>query len=593
MGLAASQARLLMLTSRKDDVECKMMSIANQKLAMSRQSAQLSQNYNDAINATKLTWDTGSKTVDLTYGLLMTPNSTNTAGQYLLTDSYSRVILNDTYANIFDPAGSATSGSASVDKYTFLEKTMNIDSTTAQQYADAYTAASTSSQSTSGSTGGYSDMQTSLTSLLTFLKKNSLDGSSQIPVNGSVSYKSNILELQSLLTQVSKDIDSQIQNLEIGDNKTQLTKTEIASMDWDNLSYKGDDGTTKYLRCSSDVPNLKSGQTQTINGKSINLTTGNTTTFEQRSELDYLIRMKRNINIINTLLEAYNKYSTYGDSHDTIAGNKDAAGTIGSGTGVYISEITAAISMLINGGTIGSYYSVGENQVMDVIKDGGDDTKTGSHHNDAGYNGPINGNALEKYTDYDYDGIWKNTKGGSSSTLQDGNRSSSNYNAFDENLRNIFLEYSTLYEKNAAATTTDTTTTVLTNQDKADYYLNLYNAIANNGWTRNSSIDNKDYLQNQLMNGNIVINQVKNGTLSALSTSDPDSPLNTESDEDAIKKAEADYDAKKDLLSSKEAQLDVTMNNLDTERSALTTEMDSVKKIIDKNIESSFKIFQA
>ena len=44
-------------------------------------------------------------------------------------------------------------------------------------------------------------------------------------------------------------------------------------------------------------------------------------------------------------------------------------------------------------------------------------------------------------------------------------------------------------------------------------------------------------------------------------------------------------------ISNKEEQVDLRMNQLETEQSAITTELDSVKKIINDNVSSTFKIF--
>ena len=62
-------------------------------------------------------------------------------------------------------------------------------------------------------------------------------------------------------------------------------------------------------------------------------------------------------------------------------------------------------------------------------------------------------------------------------------------------------------------------------------------------------------------------------------------------DNRALAKAEAKYE--KDLrdINKKDKQYDLTLSKLETERSALTTEYDSVKKVIEDNIERTFGIF--
>lgn len=129
---------------------------------------------------------------------------------------------------------------------------------------------------------------------------------------------------------------------------------------------------------------------------------------------------------------------------------------------------------------------------------------------------------------------------------------------------------------------------------KANFYTNLYYAIKSQGWVRSSNVQDKSYLQNQLLRGNIIIEELQNDcSWKPLSDSDSDSPMRIEKDTDAITKAEAKYNIDTKKVNIKEEQLDLQLKNLDTERSALDTEIDSVKSIISKNIERSFKMFQA
>ncbi|MBP3924055.1 hypothetical protein J6E39_02290, partial [bacterium] len=72
-----------------------------------------------------------------------------------------------------------------------------------------------------------------------------------------------------------------------------------------------------------------------------------------------------------------------------------------------------------------------------------------------------------------------------------------------------------------------------------------------------------------------------------------DSYIKTVDDETKIAQAAAKYETQKQRLSSKENSLDLKIKNLDTEISALTTEYESVKGTITKNIERTFKRYNA
>ena len=50
MGMSASQARLLFISSRMNDVEFKSQQIANQKIRLSSESEQLANDYAKSLN---------------------------------------------------------------------------------------------------------------------------------------------------------------------------------------------------------------------------------------------------------------------------------------------------------------------------------------------------------------------------------------------------------------------------------------------------------------------------------------------------------------------------------------------------------------
>ena len=55
MGMSASQARLLFITSRQHDVEFKSQQIANQKIRLATESEQIAADYSKALNKETLT----------------------------------------------------------------------------------------------------------------------------------------------------------------------------------------------------------------------------------------------------------------------------------------------------------------------------------------------------------------------------------------------------------------------------------------------------------------------------------------------------------------------------------------------------------
>lgn len=99
MGMAASQVRLLQLTSRKNTIGRTLEDLSLQKTSLSRDMKRVSKNYQDALSTKTLKWsnNAGVTYVDLSYGNLMRPNTYNNNTPYLLTNSNGQVVLDSTY----------------------------------------------------------------------------------------------------------------------------------------------------------------------------------------------------------------------------------------------------------------------------------------------------------------------------------------------------------------------------------------------------------------------------------------------------------------------------------------------------------------
>lgn len=108
MGLAASQARLLTITSRKSDCEFQSMRLSHEKLSISRDLALLSNEYQNSIDQTKLMYDFYGDTTNreqLNYNILMTPSALNNYLPITITNSSNRVVLDQSLAKAARAAG--------------------------------------------------------------------------------------------------------------------------------------------------------------------------------------------------------------------------------------------------------------------------------------------------------------------------------------------------------------------------------------------------------------------------------------------------------------------------------------------------------
>ncbi len=108
--------------------------------------------------------------------------------------------------------------------------------------------------------------------------------------------------------------------------------------------------------------------------------------------------------------------------------------------------------------------------------------------------------------------------------------------------------------------------------------------------------DGPNYLQDCLRNGKYLLekgsidtetNKVKWNSLSWDSTANISDSYYTEDDD----RAKAKYDRLQTQIQNQDKKLEIELDNIETQRSAVTTEVESVQKVIDDNIESSFKTF--
>ena len=97
MGMAAGQARLLSITARLTDNELRSQTITNSKLRLADKSSEASQEYMDALNSTQLMFSTYNDNGDLSYQSL-TANTLLTysdlKNQYSLVNSSGQIMLN-------------------------------------------------------------------------------------------------------------------------------------------------------------------------------------------------------------------------------------------------------------------------------------------------------------------------------------------------------------------------------------------------------------------------------------------------------------------------------------------------------------------
>lgn len=106
------------------------------------------------------------------------------------------------------------------------------------------------------------------------------------------------------------------------------------------------------------------------------------------------------------------------------------------------------------------------------------------------------------------------------------------------------------------------------------------------------------WLYEQLSAGNLFIVEFDEegggdgkGAWDKISFNSDDAQLVTANDDVALAQAEAEYETKMAEIQSKDKKFDLELKQIETQHTAVQTEYDSVKKVMDKNIDRTFKIF--
>ena len=147
------------------------------------------------------------------------------------------------------------------------------------------------------------------------------------------------------------------------------------------------------------------------------------------------------------------------------------------------------------------------------------------------------------------------------------------------------------------------------NGELFNYYVSIYKQIeACEGCKSISDFDgfngdaanNEEWLSAMIQSGQFsieIVNKDKKTGIIDMQGTSPSSDISlsfsatTEIDSRAMRKAEAKYEHNLKKIDAQDKKYDLTLSKLETERTALTTQYDSLKKVIDDNIERTFGIF--
>ena len=542
MGLAAGQARLLSITARKSDCEFRSMSLSHQKISLARQLADLSNEYQNSLDQSKLIYDyygTGDTNTPLSYGILMSPSALNDYMPTTITDSIGRVVLNNNYASAARAAGIPQEG---------------LGTLPSEAMRNAFILAMESK--------GIISANLSDTILgLPYNQEAGFGGGTTVSV---VTKQGNISDLIQALKENGQSIDISLDGV----------NTEGVDSAWFQLSKNG-----TVTDLNSSDKNVSLTLSDLLSNDDTYISFGNQKTGEYAHE--NLVTSAKNI--LSTVLDAtYEQLASLldlGDGYTTKA--LDYART--ETEKLFLPSVdnlrNEEYRTFVGKGNTNNASSENNQNYMGFVYVKGESSMFKSSKPKAAVN--INNMAkafLTFFVKY-MDGVAsKDADGSDKYKVQIGHLSENKLATSD-----YLFQYS-------IKTGTEVSSDDLA---QATFYDALFNQICKNGWSENEKISDSSYLQQMLQNGMLFISKMKDDGYYYQGNYATDPYIKEISDETAIAQAESKYTTEKAKLNTKEETLDLKMKNLDTEISSLTTEYDTVKNTISKNIEKSFKRYSA
>ena len=565
MGLAASQARLLTITSRKSDCEYQSMALSHQKIALARDMNVVSNEYQDALNKTKLVYDfygTNDKSTPLSYALLMSPSKLNDYKPSPVTDPSGRIVLDAGLAAAARAAGIPQEGLGCPPSSDIRNRF--IDALCDNGLITKSVASGVKSVQYNPGVGlGGSDMP--------------------------VTYQTETITFNEFIENYLGETEFDFNDLTLDTGGSNLN---LVNFDKD-YTYDGADG-RKILEPDKTRFTIKDILEQPKENGGIALV-GNTWDFDMINNEEIGGR--------NCVVDKVGSCSYWDSLFGTLSSVLDPNDSYAQSALEYAKQQTLAKVISLSSDWMHPDFS---NSAYSFTGGSSHLFSSGSRAStlyDKAYD------KAQNYVGYVY---VKNAEG-----------ASGGYNdAYNINLTNMtraFYTYFAAYMEGLANTNlkvtkekgtsnfvtdfpngSDFAFNVVVGSDTsgdnmliASFYDALFNQIATQGWVENNNVKDNEYLATMMKNGSMYISSMSEDKYYYQASYATNTYIKEVADEQFIAQAEAKYNREKDKINSKENILDMKMKNLDTEITALTTEYDTVKSVIQNQIKKGFSRYDA
>ena len=499
MGMAASQARLLSITARLTNNENSGQSISYAKQRLSDQTQQITAEYNEALETTKLTVLTGfngadATYTDISYTLMTGPEMAANTKQYVVTDTKGKVLVTKNIALAYQKAnGNYNQFLANVASYS------QVDITAQKTYKDV---------------------------------------------------KDRTEEQKKTEQQIHEAWDKYFATIgvNLGDNEYDFGFSFTETVD-ENGGYAIGQGYVGYARIEKNADGSNKYEQATDN----------------KGNLIYQQKTDENGNLV------------YEQKTDDAGNLVDKTDENGNKIPVYETDD--------NGEKI---------PVYDTSKPVYAKDKDGNKIYD-----PINyeGTSDEQRELFDYamaitEAYLRNNSGGQDKNYnlqynQDLLKTANN--ADNKSMLTYYKNIFTKMQSSGYFTYTDTPADAVKDPEHFKYSSKGTGTAGN---VEKSPLKDNTVFEAALRDGSLRLEYYSTTSKSFKTTTiSEDNCIQEVADERAIAKAESKYNQDMQDLENKDKKLDLELKKLDTEHSALQTEYESVKNVVDKNVQNSFKTF--
>lgn len=694
MGLATAQARFLGITARKADCEYKSTEIAQQKLEITNQLSQVSADYSNALNSTKLVWqnDATNKITNVTYSMLMSPSALNDYNPYLITTPSGAIVLNSEYAAAAKAAGISKAGGFgsqdSRDKFIaslvkggivtqetaakitktdyYVNDSGEIEEIPASNVDKSGPVANTQFVDWNASAGmgakpkdkGNTDiMDLSGLILSESIGQQKIDWTSMFvdSSKGEISeteYDKNIKELNDTLKKAQKadisnsektdinsqtDYNNQIEQLDkdiaaaktagnentynekVREKETLIKNNPIKAAKYDLDAFKNKySDTSKIIKFDTISSKFQTDKSEVKDSTIVPKYSGSNSNNVTSYEVSDGITVIKNGNInrygseikdltigdllsgnITIMIQNPNTEQSASAMSNLAKGILDSITKVlgygqSTGTGLNVDDASAkaleyAYKMVVN-----TYLKPGN-----AIKNGGKNSATSMTDNNAYINATTYNRIGQN--DGSVTGVLSYLKKKTYTAISLSNMLSSFLTFYDNSLSGSDSNYVVGKSVETSAFVTDDSsyvyigkssgTTISQEEKLADFFDEIYNNICEHGWREDSTIDDEEYLESAIKDGRYSMSSLNNDGYYYQTRYNETGYIKEVTDDDAIARAEAEYQRMKSELTYKEDSMDLKSKKLDAEISTLSTEYETVQKLISKNIEKTFTMF--